>query len=130
MTEQDQRSPQLAAKRCSKCKTIRPLDMFPPDRRRRSGLASDCHVCRRVTTRIHRLGLDPAVAATQYPDDGACEICGVEPPNHGLHLDHDHETGAFRGWLCRSCNTAVGLAGDDPARLRAMADYLDRKNRQ
>ncbi len=26
----------------------------------------------------------------------------------GLDLDHCHETGAFRGWLCYSCNGTIG----------------------
>lgn len=116
-------------KACSKCKRSWPLSMFPPSKVTRDGRSSDCHLCRRITTRIHRLGLSPEVAATPYPDDARCEVCGVEPPNCGLHLDHDHESGAFRGWLCRDCNTALGLAGDNPERLRALADYLDRKAR-
>jgi Recombination endonuclease VII len=39
-------------------------------------------------------------------------------------LDHCHKTGKFRGWLCSGCNTAAGLAGDDPRRLIALARYL------
>jgi hypothetical protein len=42
-----------------------------------------------------------------------------------LAVDHSHETGAFRGLLCHSCNRAIGLLGDDPARLRAAAEYLE-----
>lgn len=41
-----------------------------------------------------------------------------------LHIDHCHETGKVRGLLCSNCNTALGLAGDDPARLVALAAYL------
>lgn len=26
----------------------------------------------------------------------------------GLELDHCHDTGRFRGWLCWSCNEAIG----------------------
>jgi hypothetical protein len=26
----------------------------------------------------------------------------------GLDLDHCHDTGRFRGWLCYSCNGAIG----------------------
>lgn len=43
-----------------------------------------------------------------------------------LVVDHHHENGAIRGLLCASCNKAVGFAGDDSARLRKLADYLDR----
>ncbi|WP_425581794.1 endonuclease domain-containing protein [Streptosporangium vulgare] len=37
--------------------------------------------------------------------------------------------GRLRGWLCGGCNAAIGHAGDNPIRLRALADYLDKKAR-
>jgi len=42
-----------------------------------------------------------------------------------LTVDHDHKTGALRGLLCFRCNTAIGKMSDDPARLRAAADYIE-----
>lgn len=36
---------------------------------------------------------------------GPCELCGVVK---NLQLDHDHETGEIRGWLCNRCNIALG----------------------
>jgi len=41
---------------------------------------------------------------------GRCAICGRRTGR--LIEDHDHETGLFRGWLCRACNTCEGYAGD------------------
>lgn len=42
------------------------------------------------------------------PKPDVCEICG----NPGrIVLDHDHKTGAFRGWICGRCNTAEGMIG-------------------
>jgi hypothetical protein len=42
-----------------------------------------------------------------------------------LCVDHDHTTGRIRGILCHKCNLAAGHMGDSPARLRALADYLE-----
>jgi hypothetical protein len=54
------------------------------------------------------------------------EIC--ERPGCGRKantLDHDHETGRFRSWLCRPCNAALGALGDTPESLRVFADFLN-----
>lgn len=55
---------------------------------------------------------------------GACEVCGREDLT--LCIDHDHETGKFRGWLCELCNKALGSAKDSPKILRKLADYLEK----
>lgn len=41
-----------------------------------------------------------------------------------LHLDHDHTTGVFRGWLCRDCNLLI--AKNDASLLRKAARYVAR----
>lgn len=61
-----------------------------------------------------------------------CAICGstetvtrsgrVRRPS----IDHCHRTGVIRGVLCSGCNSGLGLFDDDPARLRAAAEYLER----
>lgn len=58
-----------------------------------------------------------------------CELCGRDNPGKGRArwcLDHDHETGLFRGWLCSSCNLGLGLLGDNLASLERAVDYLRR----
>ena len=60
----------------------------------------------------------------------ACAVCkSIYPGRKTGHwsTDHDHLTGLVRGVLCNGCNTALGQAKDDPQRLRALADYLERK---
>lgn len=66
-----------------------------------------------------------ALLATQ---DGRCAICGSAdwPGKHRRpYVDHCHKTGAVRGLLCGKCNNGLGMYDDDPARLRAAADYLE-----
>jgi hypothetical protein len=44
--------------------------------------------------------------------DGRCGICAT---THGAHfLDHSHETGMVRGYLCKCCNTGEGFRTGEP----------------
>ena len=46
------------------------------------------------------------------PEKGnPCDLCG-KPVHKNWQLDHCHETGEFRGWLCKGCNTGLGGIGD------------------
>lgn len=62
-----------------------------------------------------------------YRQGGVCAVC-KQPErtarNHLLSIDHDHETGRFRGLLCSHCNRAIGLLQDDPKIIAAAANYL------
>lgn len=75
--------------------------------------------------------------------DPTCPICGinvltpVRQPNGGmlapLVIDHDHTccVGDYscgecvRGLICQTCNFLIGQAHDNPAVLRAAAEYLE-----
>jgi transposase len=65
------------------------------------------------------------VMATK-PD--VCEVCGR--PQQGrkkvLGLDHDHDTGELRGWLCHKCNAGIGMLGDDLDGIARADAYLRR----
>lgn len=51
-----------------------------------------------------------------------CEVCDQGHPK--IVLDHCHETGAFRGWLCDPCNVVLGLVKDNPEVLERLAEHL------
>lgn len=76
-------------------------------------LTADQHARLRVTTTCDACG-----GRARYGQAGAGP--GV------LVVDHDHRTGAVRGFLGASCNLAAGLAEDDPDLLRGLAAYLER----
>lgn len=84
-----------------------------------------------LRTYAKRLGIPWSEVVERYPVDNRCEICGRTPQeaNPGgryvrLSLDHCHDTGALRGFLCGPCNTGLGILGDDPDRVRAALEYM------
>ena len=64
--------------------------------------------------------------------NGLCAICGKPETlvKNGklqlLSVEHCHATNRVRGLTCNTCNRGLGLFKDDPALLRAAADYLER----
>lgn len=61
------------------------------------------------------------------PRPECCEICS--DANKFLVYDHCHQKGHFRGWICSTCNTGLGMAKDSPEVLYKMIEYLE-KDRQ
>lgn len=53
-----------------------------------------------------------------------CEICARA--DEVLCADHCHVTGKFRGWLCRKCNTALGMLGDSAIYAARALEYLSK----
>ena len=66
---------------------------------------------------------------------GCCAICDGQLPDlmeyesrRRLYaIDHNHETGAFRGILCLNCNSLLGMAKDSVKILQKAVDYLNTK---
>jgi hypothetical protein len=64
------------------------------------GAGYQCPICKRTSDQINRTTFSPFV------------------------LDHCHETGKFRGWLCDPCNRGLGAFKDDIKILKKAIDYL------
>jgi hypothetical protein len=60
---------------------------------------------------------------------GRCALCGAEPSNRRLCVDHDHKTGQVRGLLCSLCNRTLGMQDDNPAWFRRAASYLAKQRK-
>jgi Recombination endonuclease VII len=58
--------------------------------------------------------------------NGCCAICCKPAPERlaSMHLDHDHETGQIRGFLCLDCNHGLGKLRDSPDLLLRALVYL------
>ena len=77
-----------------------------------------------------RVPRDYGISYTEYLErrdkqEGKCAICQRKPSK--LVLDHDHETGKLREFLCGRCNVLLGwLESTAPEGLEAVINYLER----
>lgn len=71
--------------------------------------------------KVQRRRLAAQELAAQRPKPDRCELCGKIGP---VVFDHCHDSGKFRGWICTSCNSALGLVKDNVQLLQSMAAYL------
>jgi hypothetical protein len=142
----------LSERTCTRCKITKPITDFSPSKVSRDGRYRRCQVCTAATLRYVRSRQTPEVrerrllsgrrskVRTQHGEPGLavfkrilagepCEACGERPSDRKqMHIDHDHVSGVVRGLLCHSCNTALGLLNDDPARFHGLLTYLERSH--
>src|SRR5712692_8347486 len=80
---------------------------------------------RAEVNRKSRYGLSPNVFKDLLEKQGGkCGICAADIKwPKVLHVDHCHTTRKVRGLLCRRCNSAIGMFGDDPNLLQKAAEY-------
>ena len=100
-------------------------------RKRWQGIPPEVHHANRLR---QRHGLTPAdKQAMLGAQGGRCYLCGDKLPYDKAFIDHDHSCcpqgkscpACRRGLACDSCNTLIGYARDDPARLRRIAANLE-----
>ena len=120
--------------------TIEELEPFVKDSKSTFGRKNLCNPCQ---GKLQKLNYDPqrkrnefvkrqyGLTAEEYDicmsSSHCCEVCGRE---NDLVYDHDHSLegiGAFRGVLCRGCNGAIGILGDNLEGLNKAVTYLKRK---
>ncbi len=79
-----------------------------------------------LAKRCARRGITPEQLVDQFErQECCCAICKQEVALMDSAIDHNHETGEFRGVLCRQCNRALGMFKDSPTVLRNALDYLE-----
>ena len=135
----------MDVKACTKCKEEKPKDLihFPPHNKKKDGLDSWCRKCRAS----YRSEINRGKFRGQLSDDKVrelkkqevCDICGGNEfagsrnnkhlgKIYALVMDHNHQTGKFRGMLCNHCNRGLGNFKDNINTLEAAIKYLKERN--
>ena len=120
---------QKSTKVCRKCKEEKSIDCF---NRRGEGNVKNriniyCKECQALENSILR-----RLKKTAPPMPTHCQCCGLDPLTNEnlsplrktLQLDHDHQTGKFRGWICDNCNVSLARAGDNFQGVLNLIKYL------
>ena len=108
---------------CPRCETHLPVAAFNKAKAGAMKLQAYCRPCAQAVSRGYLLRKQEAAVGRPRPD--TCEVCGEKSrTKYGMHMDHNHETGRVRGWLCSHCNTALGLMRESVLLLLKLAWYL------
>lgn len=142
----------IAMRTCKKCEVEKELASFVKSRKHYEHTCKTCKNIRQKERLVERglkdqrgynLRAKYNLSMKEYDamladQGGVCAICKTDSPggrhnNKYFHIDHDHACcfdkvtcgKCICGLLCANCNTAIGLLGDDPDRVRAAAQYLE-----
>ena len=125
-------------KKCSKCGETKPYERFHK-RKTSSGYRGVCRDCRNKAQR-HTYSSEKrrdwhlrktyGISLQEFNNlvtsqGGVCANRACDKPAEVV--DHNHETEDIRGILCNGCNTAAGLAQDNPEVVRGLAEYLENR---
>ena len=78
-----------------------------------------------LAKRCARRGITPEQLVDTFErQECCCAICKADLQLMDSAIDHNHETGEFRGVLCRQCNRALGMFKDSTAVLKSALEYL------
>lgn len=114
---------------CKKCKQHKPIFDFVHRDRASNGMKpiNSCKECDdEAAEQLKAL----KKITPKPPADHVCPLClrGADELGYtsAFVLEHDHQTGEFRGWVCHDCNTAMSRIQDNPDTARRMANYLEK----
>ena len=118
---------------CNVCHRLLPTDQFPYNqngRNNRRVRRPSCYSCRRdidgkKMSSAEKRRWEPSRPNLEF---FKCPICGkntVPGLTSKVVIDHDHDTGVGRAWICDSCNTGLGRYKDDVEILKQAIKYLE-----
>ena len=117
---------------CNVCHILKPVTEFEYNQNniKRKVRRPSCKNCRKIIDGEPLIKAEKARMEEIKPKIiFKCPICGktsIPGVTANLVIDHNHETGEAREWICDSCNTGLGRFKDDPKILKTAIDYLNK----
>lgn len=108
-------------RQCKTCLKTQSITNFPYFSTKDAGRKFTCKVCTQESVKVRR----ELRKIHEKPEPNFCPIC--EKFTINWILDHCHLTKKFRGYICNSCNLALGRFNDDVRLLEKSIAYLQNK---
>ena len=119
---------------CRKCQKSKSIFDFEKNQRTIRGKVSrrgECRECRKwklpmsqkARKEFEKINIQPPMGQPFH-----CPICNrtiVRQYKNDVVLDHFHDTGEIRGWICRMCNNSMGMMEDDVNILKRAIKWLE-----
>lgn len=119
---------------CNVCHRLRPTELFDKNqngKNNRTVRRPSCKDCRQAIDGKNMTAAEKRKFEDIKPNMvfWECPICHkktIPGLTSKVVLDHDHETGQGRAWICDSCNTGIGRFKDDIRLIEEAQRYLFR----
>jgi len=126
-------------KTCPRCKITKPFEEYHKNKKTKDGYKYTCKKClneeylaspiAKEFARERWLKFKYNIDSKQYDllyenQKGCCAICEKPTPKGVLNVDHCHTTSEVRGLLCKTCNRAIGMIGENVGILSNAIKYL------
>lgn len=115
----------MKTKICNYCGLEKFTTEFNLDKRYSDGFYYRCKKCISILYIFRKYGVN--LDEELIKQNNKCLICDIVFTDVGdsrPYVDHNHETGEFRGILCYNCNLLIGLANENIDILQSAVDYL------
>lgn len=119
---------------CRRCQQRKSIFEFEKNQKSIRGKVSrrgECRECRKwkrpipsqVRKEYEKIYPEPPIDKPFY-----CPICQhtiIRQFKNEVVLDHSHKTGKIRGWICRMCNSSIGMMDEDVNTLTRAIKWLE-----
>jgi len=123
------------SKVCRECKIDKNIEDFAPNQFGKNNRVLRRPVCKECYSK--KVKADPKLKRefiAKHPraeigEAFECPVCLkviIREHNNDVVLDHSHDDGSIRGWLCSSCNTSLGKFNDDPKILTRAISWIEK----
>ncbi|MYC74972.1 hypothetical protein F4X10_04260 [Candidatus Poribacteria bacterium] len=122
----------LKKKYCKECQRLL-IEKVYFERNRPDKYRSVCKECRKkekpfpqAPAKLRR-EYESKYPRPQIGDSFYCKVCQrtmIVQNNRDVCLDHNHQTGEIRGYICNDCNTGIGKLKDNISMLRRAIQWL------